>query len=398
MCDTVFQNPTYMIVPSMKCQASCRYCFGPNIGKTMTLEAVDNTIQYIKMLSEMLEQQTVQIALHGGEPLCAGYTVIKALIKGLAAAFSGKDLKLSIQSNLWLLNDAYCELFKAYDVTVGTSLDGPKAISDAQRGEGYFEQTMRGIQKLKEAGIKHGVIATFTKQSLNEWETVRSFFQMHQMPFDCHGAVASPADARENAWHLSPEAYRQLFVAMIDDYENRTSEMKLPVIDQLCRGIYQGENALCTFRDCFGMFLIIDPMGDLYPCQRFVGHPMTKLGNIVDAPNAKTLSDSQAGALFLKRKEAIEQACAACTHLAYCRGGCAFNAMTNGNLLARDYLCEAYSAIFDHLDQLMMEELVSDVNINAILVEGASSEGNPFYREGTYLEIAKGKHPCINNG
>lgn len=398
MCDTIFQNPIYMIVPSMNCQASCRYCFGPNVGQTMTLEDAHKTIQYIKWLSETTEQQTIQIALHGGEPLCAGYTVIKALIEGLATAFSGKNLKLSIQSNLWLLNDAYCELFKAHGVTVGTSLDGPKAICDVQRGEGYFEQTMHGIQKLKEAGIKHGVIATFTKQSLYEWETVRSFFQMHQMPFDCHGAVASPVDARESAWHLSPEEYGQLFIGIIDDYQIKANEMKLPVIDRLCRGIYQGENALCTFRHCFGMFLIIDPRGDLYPCQRFIGHPTAKLGNIVDAPNVKALVSSRAGAQFLERQKAIDENCDICTHLTYCRGGCAFNAMTNGNFLARDYLCEAYRSIFDHLHDMMTCELVSDANINAILSAGPSLEGNPFFREGTYLKSAKGKHPCINSG
>jgi uncharacterized protein len=70
----------------------------------------------------------------------------------LGGLFPNK-VHFGIQSNLWLLTEELCQLFKEHKVSLATSLDGPQIINDAQRGQGYFQKTMKGIQLARSHGL-----------------------------------------------------------------------------------------------------------------------------------------------------------------------------------------------------------------------------------------------------
>ncbi len=63
------------------------------------------------------------------------------------------------------MTDEIAEIFAEYDIPIGSSLDGPKELNDFQRGEGYFERTMRGYRIAKEHGLSVRFITTFTSHS-----------------------------------------------------------------------------------------------------------------------------------------------------------------------------------------------------------------------------------------
>ena len=118
----------------------------------------------------------VHVTLHGGEPLAAGHDVIEALLSGLHERFRTMGLDVGMQSNLWLLDERFCKLFKKCDVSVSTSLDGPQDINDAQRGEGCFKKTMEGIRLARSQGLNPRCITTFTSLSAPRWKDVFGFF------------------------------------------------------------------------------------------------------------------------------------------------------------------------------------------------------------------------------
>ncbi len=51
-----------------------------------------------------------------------------------------------MQSNLWLMTPEIAKILAKYNIPIGSSLDGPKELNDSQRGKGYFDRTMRGLQ------------------------------------------------------------------------------------------------------------------------------------------------------------------------------------------------------------------------------------------------------------
>ena len=150
-----------MVLPSLACQAQCSYCFGPNQGPMMRDDIFDAALDWIAATTP--SDQSLELTFHGGEPLLAGHAWYRRNLPRLRSRF-GDRLKLGIQSNLWLLDDDYCELFRERRVSIGTSLDGPEAINDAQRGAGYFGRTMAGIEAARRHGMSVGVICTFTRR------------------------------------------------------------------------------------------------------------------------------------------------------------------------------------------------------------------------------------------
>ena len=131
-------NPSYyMLVPTMACQASCRYCFAKKEGMVMDMDTVLAAMDLIEVLSD--PDRPVKIVFHGGEPLLAGPSFYEKVLPLLRRRF-GVRLRLAMQSNLWALNgpegERLLELLSAYNVSVGTSLDGDREMCDSQRGEG----------------------------------------------------------------------------------------------------------------------------------------------------------------------------------------------------------------------------------------------------------------------
>jgi len=68
---------------------------------------------------------------------------------------------------------------------------------------------------------------------------------------------------------------------------------------------------------------------------------------------------SRAGKLMLAFKDSVDRACAKCSHIKYCRGGCPYNAMapTPGRIEGVDPHCVAYKRIFGELNDRLNTEM-----------------------------------------
>lgn len=149
-----------MLVPSLACPASCVYCFGPHEGgPPMRRETVKAVVRWQNALDG---NEPLEITFHGGEPLVPGADFYRMALLLLREGLAPRQVRFGMQSNLWLLTDELCELFREHDVSLGTSLDGPEPINDAQRGEGYFRRTMAGMERARAHGLGVGCICTFT--------------------------------------------------------------------------------------------------------------------------------------------------------------------------------------------------------------------------------------------
>ena len=387
-------QPHFMLVPSLACPAACSYCFGPHEGPTMSPQTMESALDFIVRIAAQPPQGKVKVTFHGGEPLVAGHTLWRQALEGLRERLGPKAYEVALQSNLWLLDDELCELFCEHRVDVGTSLDGAEAITDAQRGTGYFGRTMRGIRRAEAYGIGVGCIATFTAASARQWREVFDFFLSERLGISIHAAVP-PVDGQDGRYAIAPEQYGTLLCEMLDYYVEHRREIAVSSLDQMCQGLGCGEGKVCTFRDCLGMFLAIDPGGDVYPCQRFCGRPSHRLGNLSDRPGLEELLDSPVARRMRHRQDRVREACDGCPHLDYCRGGCPYNAWATGDgERVRDPYCPAYRATFDHIQARLLQEMGSERNIEAIAARPYDGRGHPLLREGPLIELVrKGPHP-----
>ena len=90
------------------------------------------------------------------------------------------DVQFYFQTNATLINDAYCELFKEYNVNIGVSIDGPQFLNDLNRvnrkDKSTFEATLSGIRKLEAFQIPYTVISVLTADLLDYPEEIYHFF------------------------------------------------------------------------------------------------------------------------------------------------------------------------------------------------------------------------------
>lgn len=384
-------NPTFLIVPSLACQASCKYCFGPHNGVSMDIKTARETVRFVHEVAKECNMTEISVIFHGGEPLLASHEVLETLLEGLSKTPSGSSVRFSVQSNLWRLDDRFLELFRKYRVSLGTSLDGPKESCDENRGAGYYDRTMASIEKAEKRGMKAGVIATLTKRTVSQAQEILTFFRNLGINPVLHAAVRG-MKSNSDLYALTSEEYADCIIRLYPWYVKNRKYFSVPTLDRYCSAVAQGDPHVCSLQDCLGMFLAISPTGDITPCQRMSGNSDFSLGNIFNQPSLATLMESKAAKQLSHRQHSVDERCKDCRWLRICRGGCYYNALSTGDGII-DPFCEAYKRIFAFLEKQLAEEVGSQENLDAIKKCLPGRDENPLLRSGPYISLAGKVHP-----
>jgi uncharacterized protein len=345
-----------MLVPTLGCPANCSYCWSSEEDSPiMSIDTIREVVEWLKDFRD----DPVTFTFHGGEPLLAGADFYREALPLLSEGLQHLTPDLALQTNLWRMTPELAEIFAEYNVPIGSSIDGPKELNDLQRGNGYFEKTMRGYQIARDHGLRVRFICTFTSYSFEHREEIVNFFLKNGFDLKLHPALPSLRDKNPEKWALAPEKYGELLVYLLDQALEHLNEFEIMNINDLCRCVFTRHGNVCTFADCMGNTFAVGPDGGIYPCYRFVGMPEYLMGNVYDRPSWEELARSPAGKLFLDYRDYVDRACKDCPHIRYCRGGCPYNAIapTGGTIEGVDPHCIAYRRIFDEINDRLNKEM-----------------------------------------
>ncbi|GAA4219781.1 uncharacterized protein FHR32_000472 [Streptosporangium album] len=103
---------------------------------------------------------TVEVVLHGGEPLLAGQEPIREVVSSIRSAVGpSARVDVSLQTNATLLDTAYLELFAELNVRIGVSLDGDAEMHDRNRrrpgGGGSHAAVVAALDRLSSSPFRH---------------------------------------------------------------------------------------------------------------------------------------------------------------------------------------------------------------------------------------------------
>lgn len=352
MTDIQFKPKVFMLVPTMACQAGCRYCYAKKSGERMSMETAMRAIEFIDRLST---GHPIRIIFHGGEPLLAGHEFYKQILPVLWERF-GRRARLAIQSNLWAMDEGFARLFRKYEVDVSTSIDGYREMCDDQRGQGYYERTQAGALIYEAFGKGIGRICTFSSAHVDDAERV---FCEADAPYTIHGAI--PTYGERNDLSLTPAQFTEVLRDTYHVYRENLSHTRVGLLDAMASALLHKKAGLCTFSACLGQYAAITPTGDVYSCQRFSGIRKFCLGNILEDLDEEKILRSHAYRLLYEKTEEMRSACGDCIHFPNCNGGCLYSAFTAGT--AKDPCCESYQTIFDEMLADMGKE-IADVMLD----------------------------------
>jgi uncharacterized protein len=346
-----------MLVPTLGCPSNCEYCWSSEEGSPiMNIEIIEEVVEWLKDFRE----EPVTFTFHGGEPLLAGYDFYEEALPLLAKGLKHLHPAFALQTNLWNLTPQLAKLFKEYNIPIGSSLDGPKELNDLQRGEGYYDKTMKGYEIACDHDLQVSFISTFTSYSIDYKEDIFNFFLENDLNLKLHPALPSLRDDNPERWALSPEEYGKLLIYLLDQYLENIDRIELKNIDHLCKGVFTRRGVVCTFVDCMDDTFAVGPDGSIYPCYRFVNMQEYVMGNVRDHPSMEKMAQAPAWKLLHKFKEHVDQECKKCIYVKFCRGGCPYNAIapTEGRIEGVDPHCTAYKMIFKEITKRATQEML----------------------------------------
>jgi uncharacterized protein len=143
-----------------RCNLSCSYCYVYEMAdqgwraqpKRMSSAVVTKTVARIAEHAQRHSLPSVDIILHGGEPLLAGAEWLGGLV-GLLRATVPAEVNVALQTNGTLLDRAMLTTLKSLGIKAGVSLDGDSEATGRHRtyqnGRNSFDAVARGLDLLR---------------------------------------------------------------------------------------------------------------------------------------------------------------------------------------------------------------------------------------------------------
>lgn len=154
---------TYIIKVASFCNLNCSYCYYFN-GADRSFRGRPKIISP-EILREMTDKiivhahehglRRVDLTLHGGEPLLISRDRFVHMMREFDRIDeAGIETRRKCQTNAVMLDGEWANLFTAWNILLGISIDGPREAHDEFRvdhaGNGSYDRTVRGLRQALE--------------------------------------------------------------------------------------------------------------------------------------------------------------------------------------------------------------------------------------------------------
>ena len=367
------------------CNLDCSYCFF--LSKEMLYPG-----SRFRMADEMLEDDLrqlieahagvpeVTIAWQGGEPTLMGLDFFRRSVEIAGRhLLPGQRALHTIQTNGTRLDAEWAEFFRAHDFLVGLSIDGPRDIHDAYRvdkgGRGSFDQVMRGLGFLREAGVEWNALTTVHAANGDRGREVYCFLRdecgatfVQFIPIiERVAEAAGDGTVPWTSWRDRPlyvqqgdvvtgrsiggEQYGRFLVDVFEEWVRRdVGTVNVQMFDVALANWVGEPPGLCVHSETCGLAVALEHTGDLYSCDHFV-EPRFTLGNIQATSMLEMVSSPEQRQFGLDKRDTLPRFCMECDVRHACHGGCPkdrFISTPDGEP-GLNYLCPGFTTFFHHV-------------------------------------------------
>jgi uncharacterized protein len=369
MCD---KKPTFnfLILQTTKdCNLRCSYCYiDPNIKYDLTRISPEFVKKIFEDMARYYDRngisEPISVVFHGGEPMMLGhqfYEMVLPYAKVLNDV--SPEVRVTMQSNLTLLDQKYCDIFIENNVySIGTSIDGPAYLHNIHRcnsrRDNIHGKVMKNLELARKNGINVGAICIITRDSLTHAKEIYDFFFENKLDFKTN-SITINGRASMNRVEISSREYVTFLKELFDIwfFDERAS-LKIENLYQFMALVLKGEGyGSCANENCTLRHLAVVPNGDCFTCNRSTQSSEFLLGNLKSGDFFDLAQSSRLSTQLSRISENIPQ-CMECDLRHICHSGCMHEAfLEHGSIFAADGKCMEFRDMYRHVQSRIMESL-----------------------------------------
>lgn len=220
----MYTTTTWVIKLSKFCNMRCSYCYEWNElanPSRMSFEVWVRVLRAISEHSASVESRFAEakraikhrnlIVFHGGEPLALPTAYLKRVLELFDESSSSAkgSYQLSIQSNLFSINEEKIALLRSRNAQISVSFDLVPGVRLNVAGKPTEATVSQNIDTLRATGIKLGAIAVLANHTVDQVTRIYDFFAERQMAMRILPLFDGPTERDLQSFWLDHESMRR---------------------------------------------------------------------------------------------------------------------------------------------------------------------------------------------
>lgn len=360
--DQTIEVSQLIVKVASRCNLNCDYCYmyafkdtsWRDMPTAMSQETAGMLAQRIAELAR--DQDTAPlIALHGGEPLLAGYELLSFLIQSIKSRVP--DVTITIQSNGTIYTDRLASLFRSMRVDLSISLDGFQEENDRHRlahnGQSHYRHIYANLDRARADGVLDSILLVADIATRPE----RAYQFIVQTGVKRANIILRDGDHNTYPPYKSREDSTEAGEWLWEFFKLYASQRYGPAIrffDTVACGILAVKrNAVQPAHRRPRCILTVDTDGTVKQTDTFRvnGHRADYIGDSSIFQSALAqIANSPWNREFVAKVDDLAQKCRACRYLPVCGGGWPMHRMKGQSLRNPSIYCSDYLYLFERVD------------------------------------------------
>ncbi|MFA6521622.1 MAG: radical SAM protein [Candidatus Gracilibacteria bacterium] len=306
------------------CNMDCAHCYVPaemrhDHSRIMSFDLAKKTIDDFFQQAESLGSKEVELRFLGGEPFFDRKLLLQTLKYAEdEGATKGIGVKFVINTNGTYCDERTVESLKPFadKLFMIVSLDGDEETHNVQRplrgNKPSYNIVTRNIKRLKEAGIyvcPHVVVSSRNQdQVVDIMDHAKNEFGINQLSYSFMHLPDPTKDigVRDLSSEEKMQVVRATHAKAKESGMELTGHWKFSIAQSVTNSPALCEGGVST--------ICVTSNGDMFACQRHVGDPNKKLGNVADglAKSLGVLRNQKLGQWLNQMSATGERGCVGC--------------------------------------------------------------------------------------
>jgi His-Xaa-Ser system radical SAM maturase HxsB len=369
----LLQGPSlHIVVPTLRCNHGCIYCHAkaPD-GKKHDMDK-KTAIRFLDFVFKS-PSPAVTIEFQGGEPLL-NWDTMKFIVEGareLNEKYEKKELKISVVTNLTLMDEKKLDFLIRKNVSICTSLDGPEKVHNANRkylggGPTYKDVTkwmgrVNDEYKSRNSKMKLHALPTITRHSLPYWKEIVDEYVKWGLD-TIHLKFLNQLGAARQNWgeiSYSPIEFIDFWKRGMDyiiELNNKgvniAERMAQVMLTKILAKRDYGFTELMSPCGAGRTQLLYNHNGDIYTCDegRMLGSDLFKLGNVNKTEYKNVIRGEKLVSVCYA--SCLENYCGSCAFKPFCGTCPVMNYVEQGTIVPKiteTMRCKIFKSQFTYL-------------------------------------------------